>query len=76
MGVASSFYILANMVGPTAGGYIAAHVGLRETFYISGALLAFSLLFLNRSFIDLKAGEVPVSEGQDPQRNETIGPAI
>lgn len=71
MGIASSFYVLANMVGPTVGGYIAAHIGLRESFYISGVLLAFSLVFLNRSFVDLKAGQVPVPEAQEHQRSRT-----
>jgi DHA1 family multidrug resistance protein-like MFS transporter len=60
MGIASSFYVLANMVGPTAGGYIAATLGLRENFFITGVLLAVSLFFLNKSFIDLKSGTSPI----------------
>jgi MFS family permease len=67
MGIASSFYVLANIVGPTAGGYVAAHIGLRENFYITGMLLAISLLFLNRSFVDLKSGEPPLPEEREPQ---------
>lgn len=60
MGIASSFYVLANMVGPTAGGYVAATLGLRENFFITGVLLAVSLFFLNKSFIDLKSGTSPI----------------
>jgi MFS family permease len=67
MGIASSFYVLANVVGPTAGGYVAAHVGLRENFFVTGVLLAFSLFFLNKSFIDLKAGESPVVSEEQAQ---------
>ncbi len=67
MGIASSFYVLANVVGPTAGGYVAAHVGLRENFFVTGVLLAVSLFFLNKSFIDLKAGESPVVSEEQAQ---------
>lgn len=39
MGIASSAFILANLIGPLSGGYFAAHLGLRETFILSGILL-------------------------------------
>lgn len=39
MGIASSAFILANLIGPLSGGYFAAHLGLRETFIVSGVLL-------------------------------------
>jgi MFS family permease len=39
MGIASSAFILANLIGHLTGGYFAAHFGLRETFIVSGILL-------------------------------------
>ncbi len=39
MGIASSAFILANLIGPLSGGYFAAHLGLRETFLVSGVIL-------------------------------------
>jgi DHA1 family multidrug resistance protein-like MFS transporter len=54
MGIASSSQVLANMIGPIMGGYIAAATGFRENFFVTGALLAASLLFLRRSFVDMR----------------------
>jgi DHA1 family multidrug resistance protein-like MFS transporter len=59
MGIASSSHVLANMIGPTAGGYIAAATGLRENFFVTGALLSASLFFLRRSFVDMRGTEMP-----------------
>lgn len=39
MGIASSAFILANLIGPLSGGFFAAHLGLRETFIVSGIFL-------------------------------------
>ncbi len=38
MGIASSSYILGNMIGPSLGGQIAAEFGLRANFYITGGI--------------------------------------
>jgi len=54
MGIASSFHMLANMVGPTIGGQIAATLGIRQNFFITGAILAFTVLFVSLFFIDLR----------------------
>jgi DHA1 family multidrug resistance protein-like MFS transporter len=39
MGIASSAFILANLIGPLTGGIFAAHFGFRETFLVSGVIL-------------------------------------
>lgn len=39
MGIASSFYVLASIIGPIGGGYIGAHFGVRTAFGLSGVLL-------------------------------------
>lgn len=54
MGIASSFNVLASMLGPTLGGYVAAHAGLRENFFITGGLLFLTALAVRRFFVDLK----------------------
>jgi len=54
MGIASSFNILANMVGPPAGGLIAAHVGLRHNFFITGGMLLVSTLLVKNFFVDMR----------------------
>lgn len=70
MGIASSSYVLANMLGPTAGGYIAATMGLRENFFVTGALLMVSLLFLRKSFIDLRGEDSRISEEKTPTEEQ------
>jgi DHA1 family multidrug resistance protein-like MFS transporter len=52
MGIASSSHVLASMIGPTAGGMIAAMTDLRTPFFVAGGLLLCSLLFLRLAFID------------------------
>jgi DHA1 family multidrug resistance protein-like MFS transporter len=54
MGIASSFNVLANLFGPTAGGYVAAYIGLRENFYFTSGMLILSLMFLRRTFVDMR----------------------
>ncbi len=39
MGLTSSATMLGNLLGPLAGGFIAAHVGLRQVFFVSAAML-------------------------------------
>ena len=65
MGIASSSHVLAAIIGPTAGGYIASAFGLRENFYMTGILLAISLFFVKTIFVDLEetgaaAAESPI----------------
>jgi DHA1 family multidrug resistance protein-like MFS transporter len=62
MGIASSSHVLAAIIGPTAGGYIASTLGMRENFYMTGILLAISLLFVKTIFIDLEEKGATVSE--------------
>ncbi len=66
MGIASSFNILANLIGPTAGGYVAAYAGLRENFFITGGLLGVSVLFVHRFFVDMRG------TGRSANRPETV----
>ncbi len=39
MGIASSAFILANLLGPLSGGIVAAKFGIQETFLVSAILL-------------------------------------
>jgi DHA1 family multidrug resistance protein-like MFS transporter len=63
MGIASSFMILASMIGPPVGGAIAAQFGLRENFLITGGLMLLALLVVRTSFVDLRGTDpVPASD--------------
>lgn len=62
MGIASSFHILANMIGPTTGGYIASHFGVRQTFFVTGGILAMTVLFVRLFFIDFRGSDPTVSQ--------------
>ncbi|HLF19721.1 MAG TPA: MFS transporter, partial [Bacteroidota bacterium] len=57
MGIASSFNILANMIGPPAGGFIAAHIGLRQNFFITGGFLMLAVVFVRLFFIDMRENQ-------------------
>jgi DHA1 family multidrug resistance protein-like MFS transporter len=48
MGIASSAFILANLIGPLTGGIFAAHFGFRETFLVSGVVLFAASLVIYR----------------------------
>lgn len=48
MGLTSSAAMLGNLFGPLTGGYVAAHLGLREVFYVSAGLLLVVSLYLRR----------------------------
>jgi DHA1 family multidrug resistance protein-like MFS transporter len=39
MGLSSSATMLGNLLGPLAGGFVAAHMGVRAVFFVSAALL-------------------------------------
>ena len=53
IGIAASFNILAAMIGPTLGGYIAANVGLRQNFFITGGVLISTVIILQFFFVDM-----------------------
>jgi DHA1 family multidrug resistance protein-like MFS transporter len=71
MGIAASGNILANMVGPPAGGYIASHLGLRETFFVSGGMLLAAVLFVRSKFIDLH-GSLSTAESLKPSEGSPL----
>jgi MFS transporter, DHA1 family, multidrug resistance protein len=62
MGIAASFNMLANLVGPTTGGYIGAFVGLRQNFFITGSVLALSIILVRKYFVDELPASDPPSE--------------
>lgn len=65
MGIASSFQVLANMIGPTGGGLVAAGLGLRETCFIAGGVLLVTVVYLRVFFVDL-LGAGPAGEPPQP----------
>ena len=67
MGIASSSQVLANVIGPTTGGYVAAATGLRTNFFVTGVLLSGSLLYLRRFFVDLRGNDEPGTAAQQIQ---------
>ncbi len=64
MGIASSGNILANMIGPLAGGFIAAHVGLRQNFFITGGILMLTVFLVRGFFVDMKQNQPSEDVGQ------------
>ena len=65
MGIASSSFILANIIGPTVGGYVAAHLGLRAAFAVSGTLLLFTTLLIWRFFFDMPGPTTKIKHGDE-----------
>jgi MFS family permease len=57
IGIASSFNILAAMIGPPLGGYIAAYVGLRQNFFITGGILFSAAIVVRLFFIDMRGSD-------------------
>ncbi len=55
MGVLSTSYIAGALIGPTMGGVVADHLGIRVSFFITGALLMLSFVstyfFVEESFV-------------------------
>ncbi|WP_026263766.1 multidrug efflux MFS transporter [Paenibacillus terrigena] len=55
LGTLSTANIAGSLIGPTIGGFVAEHFGLRNSFFITGALLMIAfittVLFVNESFI-------------------------
>jgi len=66
MGIASSFYVLANIIGPISGGYLAAHFGVRSAFGASGVLLFFvtGIIYTALQEEPLPAGKIETEERQ------------
>jgi len=58
IGIASSFNVLAAMIGPPLGGYIAAHVGLRQNFFITGGILLSAVIIVRSFFVDMRGNDV------------------
>lgn len=75
MGIAASGNILANMIGPPAGGYIASHFGLRETFFVTGGMLLMTVLILRSAFIDLR-GSAPQGATEKDEAQPTIAESV
>jgi DHA1 family multidrug resistance protein-like MFS transporter len=71
MGIAASSNILANMVGPPMGGYVASHLGLRETFFVTGGLLAATVLLMRKTFVDMRGSADPAIQTTDVRHAET-----
>ncbi len=65
MGIASSFHILANMVGPTMGGYVASHFGVRQNFFVTGGILVMTVFFVRFFFVDVRGSDSLPGEGKD-----------
>ncbi len=66
MGIASSFNILASMIGPPLGGYIAGHYGLRENFFLTGAILLSAVVLVRVYFIDMLGNDaLPATAGAE-----------
>ncbi len=64
LGVASSFQIIGNMVGPLAGGFSAGIIGLRLSFLLTGfffCLIAFLSFFKIKDKIEINQKEIAES---------------
>ena len=59
MGIASSGNLLANMVGPPAGGFIASQLGSRQVFFVTSGVLLAAVVFLRNFFIDMRGSKSP-----------------
>jgi MFS transporter, DHA1 family, multidrug resistance protein len=57
MGIASSFNILASMIGPPMGGSIAAQFGIRQNFFITGGVLLLAVVFVQYYFVDMRGNK-------------------
>jgi MFS transporter, DHA1 family, multidrug resistance protein len=61
IGIAASFNILASMIGPPLGGYVAASYGLRENFFITGGVLFSAFILVRWFFVDMHGSdELPI----------------
>ncbi|RPI06703.1 MAG: MFS transporter [Ignavibacteriae bacterium] len=66
IGIASSFSVLAAMIGPPLGGLIAAEVGLRQNFFITGGILFSAVILVRFFFVDIRGSDhfpQPVATG-------------
>ncbi len=46
MGIASSLFVLANMIGPILGGLMASSFGFNKVFYVSGIILSLTSIYI------------------------------
>lgn len=74
MGIASSFNILASMIGPTFGGFLTATIGLRQNFFVSGAVLLTGAAIVRVSFVDLRGsgGSLPAAVENPSQPDYSV----
>jgi DHA1 family multidrug resistance protein-like MFS transporter len=64
MAVASSMTILGNMIGPVAGGFIAAHYGIIASFVGTSVLMVCNGILVFRTLDDSSTGAVPAPSQQ------------
>ncbi len=57
MGIASSFFILANLIGPLIGGMSGSIIGIQRVFFISGLFLFISSIFIFKSLTEPTVSE-------------------
>ena len=50
LGVASSFQILGNMIGPIIGGYAVGLMGIKTSFFLTGVIFFVIASFIYTSF--------------------------
>ncbi|HEY4643496.1 MAG TPA: MFS transporter, partial [Bacteroidota bacterium] len=67
MGIASSFYILANILGPVTGGSVAGQFGIRGAFIVSGMILFSVAFFIWRFFFDVSDSAESTARTADEQ---------
>ena len=72
MGIASSSYILGSMVGPSFGGQVAAAIGLRANFFITGGLLLTALLVIRTLFIDMHGSTADPDSDKEHKPLKTV----
>ncbi|WP_152393825.1 multidrug efflux MFS transporter [Paenibacillus guangzhouensis] len=78
LGTLSTANIAGSLIGPTVGGFIAEHAGLRSSFFITGALLMIAFVttfvFVKESFVrtDKKTLKMKEIWRAVPEKNLTI----
>ncbi len=73
MGIATSINILASMIGPPLGGFIAAQYGLRENFFITGGILISTVIVVRCCFVDMYgSSELPAISVQEAAKAKLL----
>jgi DHA1 family multidrug resistance protein-like MFS transporter len=62
MGIASSFTLLGNLIGPVSSGYIASVTSIKFIFVLSGVILASSSLLAYKKLIETHEGAPAISK--------------